>query len=151
MHVPRPGRYWYHPHIREDYGQEMGLYGNILVEPADPAYWPPSPRGRPDVDDILLEDGRIAPFSRTETTQRRWGASATCSWWAARPTSSLSAWLGEVVRFHLTDTANTRVFGVDLPGSGSWSAGTAADVEHEQFVEEVILAPSERVVVDVLF
>ena len=25
---PDPGAYWYHPHIREDYGQEMGLYGN---------------------------------------------------------------------------------------------------------------------------
>ena len=30
---PDPGAYWYHPHIREDYGQEMGLYGNVLVEP----------------------------------------------------------------------------------------------------------------------
>src|SRR5215212_11814319 len=28
---PDPGVYWYHPHIREDYGQELGLYGNILV------------------------------------------------------------------------------------------------------------------------
>jgi FtsP/CotA-like multicopper oxidase with cupredoxin domain len=37
---PDPGVYWYHPHIREDYGQEMGLYGNILVVPADPDYWP---------------------------------------------------------------------------------------------------------------
>ena len=26
---PDPGLYWYHPHIREDYGQEMGLYGNV--------------------------------------------------------------------------------------------------------------------------
>jgi FtsP/CotA-like multicopper oxidase with cupredoxin domain len=32
---PDPGVYWYHPHIREDYGQEMGLYANILVEPAN--------------------------------------------------------------------------------------------------------------------
>ena len=30
---PDPGVYWYHPHIREDYGQELGLYGNILVVP----------------------------------------------------------------------------------------------------------------------
>ena len=52
---PDPGVYWYHPHIREDYGQEMGLYGNILVDPADPDYWPPAhrelaadPRRRPD-------------------------------------------------------------------------------------------------------
>src|SRR5438094_726206 len=26
VHVPDPGAYWYHPHIREDYGQELGLY-----------------------------------------------------------------------------------------------------------------------------
>src|SRR6476619_308984 len=36
---PEPGVYWYHPHIREDYAQEMGLYGNVIVEPADPDYW----------------------------------------------------------------------------------------------------------------
>ena len=40
VHVPDPGAYWYHPHIREDYGQEMGLYGNIHVVPAEPNYWP---------------------------------------------------------------------------------------------------------------
>src|SRR5512134_1400275 len=28
LEFPDPGVYWYHPHIREDYGQEMGLYGN---------------------------------------------------------------------------------------------------------------------------
>ena len=27
IEFPDPGVYWYHPHIREDYGQEMGLYG----------------------------------------------------------------------------------------------------------------------------
>ena len=44
VHVPDPGAYWYHPHIREDYGQEMGLYGNILVTPSEPDYWPPANR-----------------------------------------------------------------------------------------------------------
>lgn len=38
---PDPGVYWYHPHIREDYTQEMGLYGNIIVAPLKPDYWPP--------------------------------------------------------------------------------------------------------------
>ena len=41
LQFPDPGVYWYHPHIREDYGQELGLYGNILVVPADPDYWAP--------------------------------------------------------------------------------------------------------------
>ena len=33
IQFPDPGLYWYHPHIREDYTQELGLYGNILVDP----------------------------------------------------------------------------------------------------------------------
>src|SRR6266576_3623909 len=64
-----PGVYWYHPHIREDYGQELGLYGNILVVPTDPDYWAPVNREvLLTLDDILLEDGKIASFSRSETT-----------------------------------------------------------------------------------
>ena len=34
LDFPDPGVYWYHPHIRQDYGQEMGLYGNIVVVPS---------------------------------------------------------------------------------------------------------------------
>ena len=82
VHFPDPGVYWYHPHIREDYGQEMGLYGNLLVVPADPDYWPPVDRELLlTLDDVLIEDGKIATFSRSETTlRRRWVASATsCS------------------------------------------------------------------------
>src|ERR687884_2264110 len=60
---PDAGLFWYHPHMREDYAQEMGLYGNVIVEPADPSYWPKVDH---DVvltlDDILIEDGEIASF-----------------------------------------------------------------------------------------
>ena len=53
---PDPGVYWYHPHIRQDYGQEMGLYGTIVVEPTDPDYWPPVNREITlTLDDILLD------------------------------------------------------------------------------------------------
>ena len=72
--VPDPGAYWYHPHVREDYGQELGLYGTVLVEPADPEYWPPANREVVlTLDDILLEDGKIAPFSQTETNYAAMG------------------------------------------------------------------------------
>src|SRR5881227_1569482 len=40
VQFPDAGFYWYHPHIREDYAQEMGLYGTIVVEPTDSGYWP---------------------------------------------------------------------------------------------------------------
>jgi FtsP/CotA-like multicopper oxidase with cupredoxin domain len=44
------------------------------------------------------------------------------------------------------------VFKVALPGARmKLVGGDSGHVEHEQFVEEVILAPSERVVIDVLF
>ena len=71
---PDPGLYWYHPHIRQDYGQEMGLYGTIVVAPTDPDYWPPVHRELVlTLDDILLEDGKVAAFSRSQTTHTAMG------------------------------------------------------------------------------
>ena len=65
---------------------------------------------------------------------------------------SLTARAGEVVRLWLTNTANTRVFNVALPGARmKLVGGDSGRVEREEFVSEVLLAPSERVVVDVLF
>jgi FtsP/CotA-like multicopper oxidase with cupredoxin domain len=150
---PDPGLYWYHPHIREDYGQEMGLYGNVLVDPADPDYWPPVNREVIlTLDDILLEDGKVAPFSRSETTHAAMGRFGDVLLVRGEPDLSLTAQLGEVVRFYLTNTANTRVFKVALPGARiKLVGGDSGHVEHEQFVDDVVLAPSERVVVDVLF
>jgi FtsP/CotA-like multicopper oxidase with cupredoxin domain len=150
---PDPGLYWYHPHIREDYGQEMGLYGNVLVDPAAPDYWPPVNREvLLTLDDILLEDGKVAPFSRSETTHAAMGRFGDVLLIGGEPDLSLAANVGEVVRFYLTNTANTRVFKVALPGARmKLVGGDSGHVEHEQFVDDVVLAPSERVVVDVLF
>jgi FtsP/CotA-like multicopper oxidase with cupredoxin domain len=150
---PDPGVYWYHPHIREDYGQEMGLYGNILVEPPDPDYWPPVHREvLLTLDDLLVEEGQIAPFSRTQTNYAAMGRFGNVLLVAGEADPQLSAKSGEIVRFHLTNTANTRVFKVKLPGARmKLVGGDSGRVEHEQFVEELLLAPSERVIVDVLF
>ena len=152
IRFPDPGLYWYHPHIREDYTQEMGLYGNILVVPADPGYWPPANR---DVlltlDDLLLEDGKIAPFSPVETTYTAMGRFGNVLLVAGEPDYALTVKAGEVVRLWLTNTANTRVFNVQLPGARmKLIGGDSGRVEHQEFVSEVILAPSERAVVDVL-
>ena len=150
---PDPGAYWYHPHIREDYGQEMGLYGNCLVVPADPGYWAPANRDLLlTLDDILIEDGKVAPFSRTETNYVAMGRFGELLLVNGETDLSLEARLGEVVRLYLTNTANTRTFKVALPGARmKLVGGDSGHVEHEEFVEEVVLAPSERVVVDVLF
>ena len=69
LRFPDAGLYWYHPHLREDYGLDMGLYGNIVVEPADPDYWPAVDRELVvTLDDVLVEDGRIAAFHEAGPT-----------------------------------------------------------------------------------
>jgi FtsP/CotA-like multicopper oxidase with cupredoxin domain len=152
IQFPDPGLYWYHPHIREDYTQELGLYGNILVVPADPDYWPPTDHDLIlTLDDILIEDGKIAPFSPTETSYAAMGRFGNQLLVAGDPDLRLTFRAGEVVRLWLTNTANTRVFNLTLPRARmKLVGGDSGRVEHEQFVEHVVLAPSERVVVDVL-
>ena len=153
IQFPDPGVYWYHPHIREDYGQEMGLYGNILVVPAEPDYWPPAHRELLlTLDDVLIEDGKVAAFSRTETTYAAMGRFGNVLLVGGESDLSLSVKRGEVVRFYLTRTANTRVFNVALRGARmKLVGGDSGRHEREQFVDSIVLAPSERAVVDVLF
>jgi len=153
VHVPDPGAYWYHPHIREDYGQELGLYGNILVTPSEADYWPPANRELLiTLDDILIEDGQIAAFREPEATHVAMGRFGNVMLVAGEPDLQLAAKRGEVVRFYFTNTANTRVFNVALPGAQMKLVGAdSGHYEREELVEEVLLAPSERVVADVLF
>jgi FtsP/CotA-like multicopper oxidase with cupredoxin domain len=149
---PDPGVYWYHPHIREDYGQELGQYGNIVVVPAESDYWPPAHRELPlTLDDVLIEDGKIAPFGN-ETTYAAMGRFGNVILVGGETDLRLTAQPGEIVRLYLTNTANTRVFNVALPGVRmKLVGGDSGRHEHEQLVESVIIAPSERVVLDVLF
>jgi len=152
IQFPDTGLYWYHPHIREDYTQELGLYGNILVEPSEPEYWPPTDRDFIlTVDDLLVEEGRIAPFSPVETSYAAMGRFGNVFLTSGDPDLRLEARVGEVVRLWLTNTANTRVFNLTVPGTRmKLVGGDSGRVEHQEFVESVVLAPSERAVVDVL-
>ena len=118
VHVPDPGAYWYHPHIREDYGQELGLYGNILVTPSDADYWPPANR------ELLAHARRHPDRGRADRRLQRVGDDARGDGPVrqrdarrGRADLSLEAKRGEVVRFYFTNTANTRVFNVALPGA----------------------------------
>ena len=71
---PIPGVYWYHPHIREDYGQEMGPVRQRPGRSGRPRLLAPAHRELAlTLDDILLEDGKVAPFSRAETTYAAMG------------------------------------------------------------------------------
>ena len=147
------GFYWYHPHIREDYGLEMGLYGTIVVEPADPGYWPAADRQLTlTLDDLLVEDGHIAPFSKSGPTFVAMGRYGNVMLINGETQFSGQAAAGEVVRLYVVNTANTRIFNFAIRGArAKLVGGDSGRYERETFIDEVLLAPSERAVVDVLF
>ncbi len=77
LKFPDAGIFWYHPHVREDIQQDLGLYGNIFVGAAGPA---PAPALREEflvLDDLLV--GRMGwfPTGPPHPRMRRWVASAT--------------------------------------------------------------------------
>ena len=153
IQFPDPGVYWYHPHIREDYGLDMGLYGNLVVVPAEEDYWAPVNREvTVTLDDVLVEDGQIAPFHVAGPTFVAMGRFGNVMLTGGDTSLDLDVQAGEVVRLYLTNTANTRLFNVALPGARmKLVGGDSGRYEHETIVEEVLLAPSERAVLDVLF
>ena len=153
VQFPDAGFYWYHPHIREDFGLEMGLYGTIIVEPSDPSYWPLVDRQVSiTLDDLLIEDGRIAPFHRSGPNYTAMGRFGNVMLINGEPSFSGEAAVGEVVRLYLVNTANTRIFNFALGGARmKLVGGDSGRYEREAFVDEVMLAPSERAILDVMF
>jgi FtsP/CotA-like multicopper oxidase with cupredoxin domain len=153
VQFPDAGFYWYHPHIREDFGLEMGLYGTIIVEPTDPSYWPLADRQLSiTLDDLLVEEGHIAPFHRSGPNYSAMGRFGNVMLINGEPRFSGEAAVGEVVRLYLVNTANTRIFNFALRGARmKLVGGDSGRYERETFVDEVMLAPSERAILDVMF
>src|SRR5205814_6260821 len=153
VRFPDAGFYWYHPHIREDFGLEMGLYGTIVVEPSDPSYWPAVDRQRSiTLDDLLIENGHIAPFHRSGPNYTAMGRFGNVMLINGETEFSGEAAVGEVVRLYLVNTAHTRIFNFALRRSRmKLVGGDSGRYERETFVDEVMLAPSERAVLDVMF
>ncbi|TXG76367.1 multicopper oxidase family protein [Candidatus Dojkabacteria bacterium] len=148
-----PGVFWYHPHVRTDYALESGLYANIIVTPKDTAYWAPVNREIPlMLDDIALDDKGMLPFDAKVANHTLMGRFGNVMLVNGETNYQLQAKQGEVVRLYLTNAANTRLFNFALPGAKMKLVG--ADVgkyEKETFVDQIMIAPGERRVVDVFF
>jgi suppressor of ftsI len=149
---PDEGVFWYHPHVREDYEQALGLYGNYIVEPADPNYWSPVNEEIPlTVSDILIQDGKVAPFGPVadHALMGRFGNVMLVN---GSDKYALNVKQGEVARFYITNTASTRVFNLMIPSAKMKLVGADnGRYQKETFVDSILLAPSERAIVDVLF
>lgn len=148
-----PGAYWYHPHVREDKQQVMGLYGNFVVTPSDGAYWPPVNREETLIlSDLLMEDGTIAPFSEKYITHALMGRFGNTLFANGQTNLTMTALAGEVHRLYITNVATVRPFNFRVNGAKmKLVGGDNGRMEKETFVDEVILAPAERAIVDVYF
>ena len=154
LHFPDPGVYWYHPHVRESYGLELGLYGNYLVVPADTAYWPAVHREEMLVfDDILTENGRIRPFYKNITDFTMMGRFGNAFLVNGAEGYVMKVKRGEVIRFYATNVSGSRTYNL------RYSDGTRLHLvgadngrnEYSHSRAEAIIAPSERLVFQAQF
>lgn len=153
VHVPDAGMFWYHPHVREDVQQDLGLFGNLHVTSPDPEYYGPAHREEVFVlDDILMDDQGPLPWGDSAPTHALMGRFGNVMMVNGETDHRLTVRRGEVVRFFLTNVANTRTFNVTF--GGARAKVVASDIgryEREQWVPSVVIAPAERYVVDVRF
>ncbi len=148
-----PGVYWYHPHYRDDYAQELGLYGNYIVIPKDPTYWGPVNREMPLIlTDILIKDGKLPEYFQDYSNFVFMGRYGNTFLINGQVQPTIDVQKGEVIRFYLTNTSSVRPFRLFIPGLKiKLVGGDNGRVEREQFVDAVIIAPSERQIVEVFF
>jgi FtsP/CotA-like multicopper oxidase with cupredoxin domain len=101
---------------------------------------------------VLSEVGKRATYSHSGPNFVALGRFGNVMLVNGETRFSGEASVGEVVRLYLVNTANTRLFNFALRGARmKLVGGDSGRVEREEFVEEILLAPSERAVLDVLF
>ena len=147
------GIYWYHPHMREDVQQDLGLYGNMLVAPPEADYYNPVNREELLIlDDILIDDIGLIPYGDRAVTHALMGRFGNVMLVNGVTDYQLSIARGEVVRFYLTNVANSRTFNVVFGGAKiKVIASDISKYEREVWVDSVVIAPAERYVVEVFF
>src|SRR3989344_2687551 len=150
---PDEGMYWYHPHFREDIQQELGLYGNILVEPNDENYF-----NKADnevslfLDDIQMQNGAVSGFNANYADQALMGRFGNVMLINGETGYNLNANTGEIIRFYLTNSANTRTFNFLIENHKLKLVGSdGGKYERESIVDSVIISPSERYIVEAYF
>ena len=147
------GIYWYHPHLREDVAQDLGLYGNMrVVSPRADHYGPAHREEVVTLDDLLVGEEGLVPFGLEEATHALMGRFGNLFLVNGEPRWTAEARRGEVIRFLLTNVSNTRTFNLSFGGAPMKVVGSdVGNFEREAWAESVVIAPAERYVVHVRF
>jgi suppressor of ftsI len=151
LKFPDAGVYWYHPHVQEVYGQGLGLYGAFIVTPSDPNYFPPVNREIPlFLSDLPIQNGNI-DLDKNKTSHTLMGHYGNVMFVNGETKYNLGAKSGEVIRLYVVNAANARPFNFIIKGLKLKLIGADSGAyEKSTFVDNVILGPSERAIVDVL-
>src|SRR5688572_4635455 len=135
VRFPDAGIYWYHPHHREDIQQDLGLYGNLLVRSSDPSFFAPAHREEVlMLDDFLVtDDGAPVPYGTEAPSHALMGRFGNIMLVNGEPSYQLAVKRGEVVRFYLTNAANTRPFNLSIDGARlKLVGGDVGKIEREE-------------------
>lgn len=154
--------YWYHPHMREDYTQEMGLYGNFSVSEED--YWNPNYREEFMIlDDFSLDD----PFYKDKVNKTLMWRFGDIMMINNDENYEIEARTWEGIRMFVTNVANTRTFDFNILFNKCldnvkcelqrfnqnfrivwWDIWR---IEKEKYTTNQIIAPAERYIVETIF
>jgi FtsP/CotA-like multicopper oxidase with cupredoxin domain len=146
---PDAGVFWYHPHVREDIQQDMGLSGNIIVESAEPNYY--SAVNSEEImllDDILMDGDSLVPFGKEGADFAPMGRFGTTLLVNGQTEYHKMAKAGEVIRFVITNVANTRTFNLNFGVPVKLVAADESRYEKEVMTDNVVIAPAQRYVVE---
>ncbi len=139
--APDAGTFWYHSHSRSWEQVARGLYGPLIVEEASP----------PDVDAdivVIVDDWRLdedATFIDDFEGMFHFAHAGRLGNYAKVIASQTSVRRGDRVRLRLINTANARVFPVNVAGiEGKLVALDGMPLRQVEDVETVMMAPAQR-------
>jgi suppressor of ftsI len=150
---PDAGIFWYHSHVREDYAQQMGLYGEYLVKPSDSAYWRPVDREVAlIIQDVLVDSGGVAATDTRHADHAMMGRFGNVFLVNGDTAFNLAVKRKEVVRFYVTNACNARVLNLGFLNEMIKVVGSdngAFDEPH--WTEYELVAPGERLIFEARF
>ncbi len=147
LEFPDTGVFWYHPHVREDYQQEMGLYGNMIVE--EEGYWNDVNQEAYLIVDDILEDGDFTSGVVTNTLMGRFGDTLLIN---DKEDYNLTVKAGEIIRVYITNVANTRTFDLSFDGAMmKLVGGDIGRIEKEKMIDSQIIGTAERYIIELYY
>jgi suppressor of ftsI len=153
LKFPDAGIYWYHGHVREDYSQQMGLYGSYLVAPRDSAYWEPADREVVlMIQDLLSDSAGIVPTSKSRADHAMMGRFGNVFLVNGDTAWRLQVKRKELVRFFITNACDARVLNLGLRNRDGKVVGS----DNGAYPRPIwggfeLLAPGERMVLEGYF